>query len=370
MDRLKQKEPIRLRIKKLKNGNRSLYLDFYHEGKRYYEYLKLYLIPERSKLDKERNKATMLQAESHKAKRIIEYQQGIYGIVQRSAFNKIMLSDYVDKVASDKFKGKNEKMLQQYGVIANHIRKYGDVSIVSVNRDWIVRFTEYLQGFKSFKGDTLASSSVALYLAKINSAMNFALRDGIINTNPFGRLHEEDKVKSKTAEICYLTMDELKRLIDTPTKNETAKQAFVFCCFTGLRFSDVTTLQWKHIKHGQITKKQVKTGNIVIIPLSDNAKKWLPKQDGCNDEDLVFKNMNQPPAVRHALEMLSKKAGINKKITFHVSRHTAATLWLTYGADLYTVSKLLGHSNISSTQIYAKVIDKVKQQAVANIPDV
>ena len=114
----------------------------------------------------------------------------------------------------------------------------------------------------------------------------------------------------------------------------------------------------------QIETVQQKTGEPVYIPLSDNAIKWLPERTG----ERVF-NLPHVSSIEKWLAQWSEDAGVKKHITYHVSRHTFATLTLTYGADLYTVSKLLGHSNIQTTQIYAKIVDENKRKAVNLIPE-
>lgn len=106
-----------------------------------------------------------------------------------------------------------------------------------------------------------------------------------------------------------------------------------------------------------------------IIHASDNAIAWLPERGDATDNTRIFYKL--PAQVGNAdarLHTLTKKAGINKHVSFHVARHTFATLTLTYGADLYTVSKLLGHANMRTTQIYAKIVDENKRKAVNLIP--
>ena len=145
------------------------------------------------------------------------------------------------------------------------------------------------------------------------------------------------------------------------------KNAFLFCCYCGLRYSDVSNLKWENIcninnrRFINITCK--KTGMPNLIPLCNSAINYLPKS-GCYPNDFIFK-LNSARSSQYAMRVWSKKCNINKKITFHTSRHTFATLLYTNGADIYTISKLLGHKSISSTQIYASVIDKKKLEAVS-----
>jgi len=147
------------------------------------------------------------------------------------------------------------------------------------------------------------------------------------------------------------------------------KRAFLFSCFTGLRLSDIEALTWDRIRDSgkgmQVESTQIKTGKAVYVPLSSNALAQLPERG----RGRVF---NLP--VRYTMgEILAnwvKRAGITKHITYHCSRHTYATLLLTYGANLYTVSSLLGHTDISTTQIYARIVDENKRKTVDLIPDI
>ena len=113
---------------------------------------------------------------------------------------------------------------------------------------------------------------------------------------------------------------------------------------------------------------QQKTGSRLYLPLSAETLKQLPRDS--IREGLVFKQLPDASYTGKILKKWIQAAGIQKKVTFHVSRHTFATLSLTYGAELYTISKLLGHSNIKVTQIYADIINEKKREAVESIPSI
>lgn len=373
----KAKEPIRLRQKKLKNGNVSLYLDFYLRGTRKYEYLGLYLIPEKNKFDKERNRVTMLQAEARKAQRIIEYQSGIYGTVTNSRFNSLTLAGYIDRLIEKKRIRASLSTVRTYQTVADRIREFGDVYINKVNVKFVTDFIAHLLSSRnrnySGDGEPIKESTAAIYLHKLNHVLRCAVREDIIPRNPMDRLYAEDKPKVSPEEICYLTLDEIRRLMDAeiPRFCLGTRQAFLFCCFTGLRSSDIRTLEWSDISDVSgtptIVKQMQKTGKPVTIPLSPNAASFLPAR---SSSPLVFPDIKAPSTCDSHLRRMATAAGISKHVTFHTSRHTFATLLLTYGADLYTVSRLLGHSKISTTQVYAKVVDSMKEKAVSLVPDV
>lgn len=115
------------------------------------------------------------------------------------------------------------------------------------------------------------------------------------------------------------------------------------------------------IVNGEIVKTQYKTHEVVRIPISDNAAKFLPKRG----KGLVF---NLPERYYYPFDQWIKTTGIKKHITFHCARHTFACLLLSYGTDIYTTSKLLGHTSVKTTEIYAHIVDEKKRAAVDNIP--
>ncbi len=200
---------------------------------------------------------------------------------------------------------------------------------------------------------------------RLAAALNKAIREGLIDRNPFKLLETKEKLQKQNAIREFLTIEELRTLIATPCRYEIVKKAFLFSCFTGLRYSDMLTLKWSEMhkaadgKTLYIEHEQVKTKNRVTIPLSDEARKWLPRRT--KDIDTVFHQLRiTSTTVEVVLDEWMQEAGIQKHITYHCSRHTAATLLLTLGADLYTVSKILGHKSIRMTEIYAKIVDKKK----------
>ena len=149
---------------------------------------------------------------------------------------------------------------------------------------------------------------------------------------------------------------------------EDVKRAYLFSCYCGLRLSDVYALRWKDIaldgEQYRVTTVMKKTAAPIYLPLSRQAVRWLPERGEAGDDETVFAGLPAEPNINKVLAKWVSKAGIPKKICYHTSRHTFATMMLTLGADLYTVSKLLGHANVKTTQIYAKIIDSKKTEAV------
>lgn len=365
------KEPVRIREKNLKDGNKSLYLDIYMRGTRKKEGLKLYLVPEVSPAAKAQNRNTMKLAEQIKAQRILDIQK--VGLVDWEKVKKIntTLLDYVDKyietdahlsASSTRAKKNLRARIKEYLVGINNEH----LPLHKVDKDFCKSFIAFLKTCTYNGGKkTIGSTTQRMFVNRFGSIMENAVRDGLVSQNPFKLLDKKEKPQKKSGEKEFLTIDELKRVMATPCRYPIVKSAFLFCCFTGLRFSDMRTLEWKHIhesadgKNLYIEKNQVKTGNTVVVPLSEEALKWMPEQQ--NGENLVFHELQiTQTTVEVILKEWMRDAGINKHITYHCSRHTAATMWLTLGANLYVVSKLLGHRSIKVTEVYAKIVDQTK----------
>lgn len=366
----KAKEPIRLRQKQLANGNKSLYLDIYHNGRRAYCFLKLYLIPEIDKAAKLANENTLRAANAIKAQKIIELANGQANITDNSARAKMLLTDWIaqfEKYCADK--GQSPKYSQLAHAMLKHLKNYignAKTRLKDVDKAFCIGFIESLKNAKSFRGGKpLAGSTIEAYLQLFTNAINVAVRKEILHSNPMYKLDKADLPQHHESTREYLSTDEVKALIKTPCDNEQIKQAFLFSCFCGLRYSDVEGLTWSNIytENGCVKAKVTikKTQRTLILPLSAEALKWLPQRVG--DTDKIF-NLPHITTVAKQVPQWANRAGITKKVTFHIARHTFATMMLTVGADLYTTSKLLGHSSINTTQIYAKIVDEKKTEAV------
>jgi integrase len=375
----KVKEPIRLRIKKLANGNQSLYLDFYQEGKREYEFLKLYLIPETSAANKAANSETLKLANAIKAQKIVELQNNRHGFTFGGLKSKTNLVEYIENFADKKVELADENggrpgVYYGYKSLAYHLKRYSGnkTTFKEVDKKYCMGFIEYLKTAKVRYEDVrvLNTNTQLSYIIRLSSILNCAVQDEIIVSNPFHLIKSEEFPKAPDREISYLTIEEVQKLINTPCFYPDLRNCFLFSCFTGLRISDIRQLKWgKILKDNSgkafISYTQKKTGNRENLPIGKDALKFLPERGNAKDEDFVFQFRSGSNGHENViLKTWAKSAGIEKKITFHTSRHTNATLLLSLEVPIETVSKLLGHTNIKTTQIYAKVIDRNKREAV------
>lgn len=250
------------------------------------------------------------------------------------------------------------------------------IPIKVVDKSFVSGYSTFLKSAKSKRGILFSRNSQYNLFMSLVSALNSAVRDGIIMFSPISQMTASEKPKSEKGIRSYLTIDEVKRLYETDyPASPYSKQIFLFGCMCGLRYSDIISLRWKNLDfqdNGVVMMniRQKKTKKEISVPLSKEAVKLLPARDNQNEEDYVFGcfDVIVGRSVHDHLQKWAKMAGITKHISFHTSRHTYATMLLTLGADLYTVSKLLGHTNIKTTQIYAEVINQKKQDAVDLIP--
>lgn len=368
------KDAVRLRTKKLANGTESIYLDIYVDGKRKYEYLKLYLVP--GKENKAKNKDTLKLASSIKAQRMVEIQTGRFGLEEKEDV-KMGIIEWFESLREDVKETKSLNYYYTTKSVILHLRNFlnnKDVLLKDVDKKFVKKFIKYLRTNKTYRGEPLGRESLYTYYMRFCIGLNKAVKEELIPSNPCDLVPSDEKPTKGETTREYLTLDELKLMIGTECKYPMVKKCFLLSCFTGLRYIDIVSLRWKDIKAiddgiFQIEIVQQKTKQIVTVPLSENALQWLPDRNGAFDDEKVFK-MPERSVGYDFLHRWTENAGIKKKVTFHVGRHTYATLLLFYGADLYTVSKLLGHKSVKTTQIYAKVMDETKRKAVNLIPQI
>lgn len=372
---IKVKEPVRIREKVLDGGTISLYLDMYYKGNRKKEGLKLYIIPETTPAAKLQNKNTRKLAEQIKAQRILDIQKdGLVDWEKLKRSRTTLLSWLEDFVTCDEKLSPSSVRPKRNAKdrVKEYLTSIGkpDMLLSEVDKDFCRGFVAFLRTCKIYKGKkTMSDTTARLLMCRVAEAMNKAVVEGLIPSNPFKSLDAKEKPKMKNGRREFLTVEELKVLIKTPCRYDIVKKAFLFSCFTGLRYSDMKSLKWSEIhttadgKARYIEHRQVKTKKTVTIPLSDEALRWMPEQ--MEGIDQVFHELKASVnTVEAVLKEWMKDCKVDKHITYHCSRHTAATTLLTLGANLYVVSKLLGHSSIQMTEVYAKIVDQKKVETM------
>lgn len=377
----KSKEPIRLRGRKMPSGRTTLYLDIYIDGKRTYETLKLYLVPEETRKDKEKNKETMRLAEAIRAKRVVELQNGRFGFEDGFKLDTNFL-DYYRAMTQERLGTESLSNWGNWFSCLKHLERYckPNTTFRDITPEWVMGFRKYLDKTarvrdKRKKTKTtedakpLSQNTKQSYFNKLRACLNQAFEDGIIPKNPMRGI---EGFKDDEVERVYLTLDEVKAMAAAECKYPILRRAFLFSCLTGLRKSDIEKMRWSEVRSQnggtRIVFKQKKTKGQEYLDISPEAVQFLGER---GDPDAhVFPNFSYSSYYLMELKRWAVRAGITKDITFHSGRHTFAVLMLDLGTDIYTVQKLLGHKEIHTTQIYAHILDKNKQEAVMKIPPI
>ncbi len=364
---------VTLRKKVRAKGRIVLYLDIYKDGTRKYEFLNLYLVPEINEATKVQNKNTMQAALAIRNQRELEVIQGKGGLTPTS-LSKILLLDWFELYRQQKLTtGQSGERASFIAKVMTHLKAYkgGNIKLADVDEKYCKGFINYLATAKvgrSTKNDgTLSAITANNYFQAFTSALNEAVRKKLIPINPVQYLSREDKkpIKAERSNRTYLTIEEVRKLMETDCKNKMVKCAFLFSCFTGLRVSDIKNLKWSDIKERDGLKylniTMQKTKEPLTIKLNKQAESWLPVR---GESEEIFNLPFYEATINENLKRWAKNAGIEKDVCYHMSRHTFATMELTMGVDLYVVSKLMGHQEVSVTQVYADIINKQREEAV------
>lgn len=326
--KIKLKEPVRIRTKKLADGSESYYLDIYADGKRSYEFLKLYRLPEINARVKEQNKATLAAVETIKSQRIIELTHNKAGLKNTSARSNILLADWMQTFYDDQ-KRRGVRGVKLLGTVSRLISIYigkNKVRMGDIDKEFCIGFIRWLQSdYKTSWGNPLSPKSMSDYVGYFSTALNAAVRADIIPENPFMSLTPTERIKVPESKREFLTVDEIKTLIATECPREDVKRAYLFACYCGLRLSDVYALKWKDLSQdGEQWRASVvmqKTTTPIFLPLSGQAVKWLPERGEAKDEENVFEGLIAEPNINKVLAKWTKAAGITKKITYHTARY-------------------------------------------------
>lgn len=357
------KEPIHIRKKKCANGNFSLYLDIYYNGKRSYEFLKLYLVPETNKSSRLRNAETLRLAEAIKIQRIAEMQKSAFGF---PVLSKTKLVDYVQGLISKR----SAETARTYRNILVRVEEYFGKGFIleRISENDVKGFFAFVEGSDNHnvEGEQLSRTTAHFYCGVFRGFLNQAAKEGLI---PYNVAKSGKYTKKAESARQYLSIEELQRLIESDY-NKPYRRAFLFSCLTGLRKSDIQAMIWGEVQEldglSRIVFRQKKTKSVEYLDISPQARQLLG--DRGLDSAAVFPRFCYTSYTNMQIRKWAKSVGINKNLTFHCARHTFAVMMLTLGVDIYTTSKLLGHRELATTQIYAKIVDKKKQDAVSKIP--
>jgi integrase len=358
---------VTLREKPITDNRKSLYLDFYppiqhpDTGKQTRrEFLGLYVFDKpKTATEKQQNKETIGLGESIRSKRQLAAQNGQYGFLSSDKQNADFVAYFKD--LAEKRKGSN---YDNWVSATHYIEKFtgGALRFSDLNESWCNEFRDYLLAAPSNRSGkvTLAQNSVASYFNKLKATLKQAYKDGYLLTDLNAKV---DTVSHEETERAFLTLEELNLLVHAPCSMPILKQAALFSALTGLRFSDIEKMIWSEVQRTEsgyfLQFQQQKTKGFEVLPISEQAFNLLGERGEGTAK--VFDKLQYSAWTNANLVKWVAHAGIKKDITFHAFRHTFATLQLTLGEDIYTVSKMLGHKDLKTTQIYAKIIDEKKR---------
>ncbi|UBM61520.1 site-specific integrase [Candidatus Sulfidibacterium hydrothermale] len=377
---------VTLREKSISKKRKSLYLDFWpaiphpKTGKpTRREFLGLYIFEKpKNPIDKQHNTDTLRIARSIRQKRENDlnkpeiYSQYEKEQLKRKELGEQNFVEYFKKLADKRKTSNHDNWISALHYLDEFTN--GELRFADLNERIINEFKEYLLTARSRRSNKtkLSQNSAVSYFNKVKAALKQAYKDGILQTDLNTRI---SPIKAAETRREYLTIDELNSLVKTPCNDELLKRAALFSALTGLRFSDIQKMIWSELEYikGQgyfLNFSQKKTKGIEYLPISEQA--YSLTQGEKNPKDMpqdkhVFDGLKYSAYNNKHLFQWIGAAGITKNITFHSFRHTFATLQLFNGTDIYTVSKMLGHKSLKTTQIYTKIVDEAKRKAANRI---
>lgn len=313
------------------------------------------------------------------------YADNIRGIRQKEYDTKDLYSDIDEAIAEQKEKSQcdfityfkqearnrhlnsSDSIYNSWLRVSELLSKFNNdepILFANISLIMIERFKQFLLNapLGGNKTGIISQNTASSYFGIFKAALKQAFVDGYLPIDIAAKSKNSQGQESRRE---HLTVDELNKLVETPCSNPVIKRAALFSALTGLRHSDIQKMTWKEItregEHYRINFTQKKTKGVEYMPMSEQAYFFCGKPG--HPDELIFGGLPDPSWISKPLAKWIEAAGITKHITFHCFRHTYATLQLANGTDLYTVSKMLGHTNVRTTLIYAKVVDEKKEMA-------
>ncbi len=237
--------------------------------------------------------------------------------------------------------------------------KVDDINIEGINHEFIMAYDFYLRSERK-----CANNSTVKYMKNFKKIILICIDNGWLDKDPFIKYKPKVKIVARD----YLTKEELETMslkTHSSLRIEQVKDIFIFCCYTGLAYIDVKQLKRSEIIKGidgqqWIFTTRQKTATASRIPLLTQALQIIQKYEHhpeCADQDKVLPVLSNQK-MNSYLKEIADVCGINKELTFHIARHTFATsVTLANGVSIESVSKMLGHKNMRTTQHYAKILD-------------
>ena len=336
------KSPFKLRRRKLSDGRESLFIDRTVDGKHEYEFLKLYLVPETSVKAKRENAKTLRQAEEiilAKTEDMVDDKAREEAAKDKS---KMPLSDFID-LLMEEYKQRGQPSYRHLRASRTKFEKfYPGARLCDMDKKFCTDYAEWLKSEPlTPQGKPLAQATACSCFWILGIILSAAWQRGYIKNNPWKLLSFQEKIARPESKREFLTLDEVRKLENTPYVKENIRMAFLFACYCGLRVGDVTNLCWKDISVNGgrhfVSVVMQKNSKPISLPLPAKALSWLPERR--EPESSVF-SLPSHSVLRKHLQKWAEQAGLGKHLHFHLSRHTYGTMLITAGVDLYTASKM------------------------------
>ena len=279
--------------------------------------------------------------------------------------------EYFSKVSKDRHRNSSQSIIVNWNRVGELLKLFTNnqplpFSQINLSKAEEIRRFMLTAPCGGNKKGTVSHNTAATYYSIFKAGLKQAFIDGYLTVDISAKIKGIQDQESRRE---HLSVEELNILAETPCDRPILKRAALFSALTGVRHCDIQKLKWKEIQvvgeQVRLNFTQQKTKGVEYMPISEQAYQ-LCGEPG-KPEQLVFEDLPDPSWISGPLKRWIKSAGITRNITFHCFRHTYATLQLAGGTDIYTVSKMLGHTNVKTTQIYAKVVDEKKQKATKAI---
>ena len=279
--------------------------------------------------------------------------------------------EYFLKVSKDRHRNSSQSIIVNWNRVGELLKLFTNSQPLPFSQVTLSKAEEFRRFMLSApcggkKTGTVSHNTAATYYSIFKAGLKQAFIDGYLTVDISAKIKGIQDQESRRE---HLSVEELNILAKTPCDRAILKRAALFSALTGVRHCDIQKLKWKEIQvvgeQVRLNFTQQKTKGVEYMPISEQAYQ-LCGEPG-KPEQLVFEDLPDPSWISGPLKRWIKSAGITRNITFHCFRHTYATLQLAGGTDIYTVSKMLGHTNVKTTQIYAKVVDEKKQKATKAI---
>lgn len=344
---------INLRYRDIDNGKRAIYLDYYKYGKRIRESLNLYILPEVTKSAIAQNKRTMKLAEEIRKQRLEEITSFETEVCLTD--KEIPLLQVIDEYEESYASKVAAHSLTNLRAVKKAVGAFAKnkMSISQVDADFCSGFIRFLSTYECSRG-RIKTSTASAYAYIFSGILTYAVEHGYIGVNPFNFVKVNDVIPCAGPDKVFLTIDEVKRLMETPCPvlmRPQVKQAYLLAVFTGLSLSDITGLRWIDLTYnGSEVSTVFKRSRNVSVAIPDVARKYIP--DTTNHRGLVYKGLPGLTEIRNILTQWAAKADIHKPVTFNVAKNCYANILLTAGVDTITFYTQMGIKPIKAKKYF------------------